>query len=257
MEEKTTKDFEQEKLKLEIENLRKSWYKNFEFWKVVIPTIAILASLYFTFGKGIIDTQKEKLEIQKAQLKLEITQFEIRRGQIKEDVDIIEKELIRKEYQLKVLNRSLDSISNKVAFYKKELSSSKNRIEKISERSQKDKSFFLNQIKKEYDEKQEVIKNEEGYVTKISDLESDLKGFQAENRFLRQRVNLSKMDSLNLLQERLQAQSKSRSEEIKKLEKKRDNLKSNYESNKRSINTMTAEDLQRYFELRAAKSDYK
>lgn len=255
MEEKTTKDFEQEKLKLEIENLRKPWYKNFEFWKVVIPTIAILVSLYFTFGKGIIDSQKEKLEVQKAQLKLEITQFEIRRGQIKEDVDSIEKQLIRKEYELKTLNNSLDSISNKVAFYKKELSSSKDQINRISKKSQKDKSYFLSQVKEEYNQKKEVLNKEQEYLMTISDLRSDLRGSQAENDFLKGRFNLSKMDSLDLEQKKLETQAEYMSLDINKLEKKREDLKRNYEINKKRIDTMTAEELQRYFELRAAKSD--
>ncbi len=49
------------KLELEIKKLQTPWWSNIEFWKVVIPTIAVLGTLYFTFGKGIMDREKSKL----------------------------------------------------------------------------------------------------------------------------------------------------------------------------------------------------
>ncbi len=44
-------ELERRKLELEVKKLELKWYKNIEFWKATIPTIAILASLYFTFGR--------------------------------------------------------------------------------------------------------------------------------------------------------------------------------------------------------------
>ena len=255
MEEKTTQDYQQEKLRLEIEKLNQPWYKNFEFWKVVIPTIAVLASLYFTFGKGIIDSQKEKLEVQKEQLKLEITQFELRRGEIKKDVDSIEKELIHREYQLKELNENLDSVSSKVSDYQQRLNSSKNKIEKISKESQEDKSFYLSRIKKEYQKQQNAIKKEQDYILRISNLEKDLKGTKAANVFLKERVDLSQMDSLNLEQEKRTAEQNHLSEEIEKLEKERKNLKKEYEKSIKSVDTMNARELAREFEIRYARDN--
>tara|TARA_B100000929_G_C15421651_1_gene391567 strand:- start:19 stop:789 length:771 start_codon:yes stop_codon:yes gene_type:complete len=255
MEEKTTKDYQQEKLRLEIEKLNQPWYKNFEFWKVLIPTIAVLASLYFTFGKGIIDSQKEKLEVQKEQLKLEITQFELRKGEIKRDVDSIEKELIHKEYQLKEMNEDLDSVSSKVTDYQQRLNSSRSRIEKISKESQEDKSYYLSRIKDEYQKQQSVVQNERNYLQKISELEKNLKGIKAQNKFLRERVSLSKMDSLNLEQEKSSAEENHISKEIEKIENRRKNLRQEYEESIRRVDTMNARELARELEIRFARDN--
>lgn len=44
-----------------------------------ISSLAILVSLYFTVGRGIIDAEKSRLEIQKDQLKRDISRFEAKR----------------------------------------------------------------------------------------------------------------------------------------------------------------------------------
>ena len=78
----TKEELENQKLQLEVKKLQAKWYSNIEFWKVLIPTVAVIASLYFTFGKGLVDAEKSKLEIQKEQLRLDISRFEITKDEL-------------------------------------------------------------------------------------------------------------------------------------------------------------------------------
>ena len=109
----------EKKLEIEIAKLNLPWYKKFEFWKILIPTIAVIFSLFFTFGRGIMDSQKERLAIQKEQLKLEILQFEIKKGTVVKDIDILQTELNIKESLLDSLNNSIDSLNNSILSFKK------------------------------------------------------------------------------------------------------------------------------------------
>jgi hypothetical protein len=91
------------KLELEIANLRKPWYKNLEMWKVIIPAVAIVLSLIYTFSSGWINIEKSKLELKKEKLNKEIDQFS-------QKSDSISKILMLKDSLVEVSQLFIDSL---------------------------------------------------------------------------------------------------------------------------------------------------
>jgi gliding motility-associated-like protein len=91
------------KLELEIANLRKPWYKNLEMWKVIIPAVAIVLSLIYTFSSGWINIEKSKLELKKEKLNKEIDQFS-------QKSDSISKVLMLKDSLVDVSQLFIDSL---------------------------------------------------------------------------------------------------------------------------------------------------
>jgi hypothetical protein len=136
-----------------------------------------------------------------------------------------------------------------VSYYQQRLNSSISKIEKISKESQEDKSYYLSKIKSEYQKQQSAIKKEQSYIKRISDLKTKLKGSKAENRFLKERVDLSMIDSLDLEQEKRSAEQNHLSEEIEKLENQGKILKREYEQSIKSLDTLSAREISREFEI--------
>jgi tetrahydromethanopterin S-methyltransferase subunit G len=196
--EKSIEDLEKEKLRIEIEKLNYPWFKKLELWKIIIPTIAILLSLYFTFGRGIVDAQKERLATQKENLKLEILQFKIEKGEVQQDISVFEKELIIKELELKNLNRQIDSINRQVKLTKSELSKSKKELSLLAKERGRDRQFYLDKLKEQYRIEKNKIKKENRLLGKISELEKNNLRLSTEVTFLRKRTTLSSVDSIDL-----------------------------------------------------------
>lgn len=76
---------EVEKLQIEIQNLRKPWWKRAEFLSMGLTGIIAILSLFYAFSTGILDAKSERLELQKAKLEREITLFEQRRDTLIEE----------------------------------------------------------------------------------------------------------------------------------------------------------------------------
>lgn len=249
MEELDSNKLELEKLKLEINKLRLPWYKNLIFWKTAIPTLAILASLYFTFGRGIVDAQKEKLGIQKEQLKLEILQFEKQKKNVQKDISEAELELESKEFELYKMNSTLDSLSDRIEFYKKEIYSYKNQIERLAKDRKLDREFYTNELLNQYKLENRRAKEKRKHLSKISSLERQILGLKAENKFYSERVQLSKSDSNRLNMAKLNAESSYSNTESKKLKENMKNLVARFKSEKERINKLNDEQLARELDL--------
>lgn len=93
----TTEELQTQKLQLEIDKLNNdiqksnaSFLRTSDFWKSIIPTMittcGLLATLYFTVGKSFMDDEKRKLELQKEELKLDISRFDNVKFAIQKDI---------------------------------------------------------------------------------------------------------------------------------------------------------------------------
>src|SRR5688572_5240612 len=148
--EKDIDDLNKEKISLEIEKLKSPWYKNLELWKTIIPTVAILLSLYFAFGKGTLDSQKERLELQKEQLKLEILTFENQKNEISKSITTSKEEL--SETNEKIVEQLLvsDSLKKIIVRLKNQIESQKKEQTQVTGRLNRDKAFYIKELEKQY-----------------------------------------------------------------------------------------------------------
>jgi exonuclease VII small subunit len=68
-------DLERTKIQLEIDRLRRPWYRNLDFYKTLIPSLAAILTVLFAFFSGFLDKRKLELEIDKKQLIYDISTF--------------------------------------------------------------------------------------------------------------------------------------------------------------------------------------
>lgn len=83
---KKTHDLEQEKLLLEIRNLKHPFYKKTTFWGVLIPSFIAFVSVVSIYLTGFIDAKKAKLELERTILQVEIAKFEKEKTNLKKEI---------------------------------------------------------------------------------------------------------------------------------------------------------------------------
>lgn len=253
--ERRTDDLQYKKLQLEIIKLSTPWYRNIEFWKVVIPTLAVLLSLYFAFGKGIIDHEKTRLEIQKEQLKLEVLQFQIQKIDIQKGVDSIYREKGRLTEQLSRIQFSKDSILSKYNQVAQHLSSlnKENKYLHLDQQAQKD--FYISRIKGEYSLREEYLIQLNASEKLVKVLEVDNAKLTAQNNFFNKRIELSNKDveEINMLTKEsvdsVQKRLINRTDKLIKLNQLR------LQKTLKEIEKMKAPDIERWFELRYGQEE--
>jgi hypothetical protein len=91
-----------EKLRLEIENLKRDKWLLFFNIPSILTVLASVFSILYGYNAGFFDKEKKLLEIKKEQLILDIQKFEIRKDSIKTQERDLQKQikLIQKKYSL-------------------------------------------------------------------------------------------------------------------------------------------------------------
>lgn len=248
---------EAEKLNLEIKKLKQPWYRNIELWKIIIPTVAIVVSLYFTFGKGLLDSEKQKLEIQKEQLKLEILQFEKKRSDI---IDSIALKDVERQQLINLINNyknTKDSLTLSIRNLHSQTSVLKKENENIKSVYSKDKEFYKKEIKKRFKEGQTNLK-ELGRVKGV--LEDNVvkeAGLNALIEYYKGKVNLTQIEKSELEIKRLSAESDELDKNIKRLEESRKKTLQNLEKSHKEIDTVSTDELMRRLDLEMIERDDK
>jgi hypothetical protein len=248
--EKEIDELNKEKISLEIEKLRSPWYKNLELWKIVIPTVAILLSLYFTFGKGMLDSQKERLELQKEQLKLEILTFENQKNEILKSITNSKDEL--SETNDKIVEHRLisDSLKKVVKTLRNEIELQKREQSQITGRLKRDKAFYIKELEKQYG-------LEKSYTTGLSILKDSLMKQQdatdlkkTELEFYKTKYKLTDTDQKELTKILLFKNMDLGDRRLKYLHAESARLKKKYDDIKFiKYDTLTVEELERMFEF--------
>jgi hypothetical protein len=95
---------EQEKLRLEIKNLERPFYKRIDFWKLAGGVIAFVVTAFFTYNSGILDISRATLENEKILLQKDIVDFEGEKDSLliviksrMNDISVLDTALILKE----------------------------------------------------------------------------------------------------------------------------------------------------------------
>jgi chromosome segregation ATPase len=245
----TKEELENKKLTLEIKKMITPWYKNIEFWKVVIPTLAVLFSLYFTFGRGLIDFERSKLEIQKEQLRLDITRFEMKSDALK--ISIEAKDSLRNvlENQIRLLSIQKNNLNDSTKLFISRLNDLNSKLSQTNRDRAKDVKFYQNQLSKEY-ELEKIRLNE------LKELKSQLNQKIAQNEiaiaeieFLKKRIKLSDSEKFDLEMLKLTTSIEQRQKQINAYENSLKELKNNFDREKERINKLSDEELAKELEL--------
>lgn len=247
-------DLELEKLKLEIKRLNYPWWKNLEFWKVAFPTVAVIASLYFTFGKGIIDSEKVKLEIQKEQLKLDITRFEMKKDELSKT--IVSKDSIKNnlQKQIHIYESYKKTLLNRIQVLNKGLNLSQKEIKNLNTKNLNDQKFYESKLSYEYNNEKNRLSELNNLEQKINTKNIEISEKDAELKFLNSKIELTKEEKLDLSLIKNDASIKATQQNINQYNNQIKKLKEDYDRELKRIDNMSPDDLFKEFQLQIIKS---
>ncbi|QNS42563.1 hypothetical protein H0S70_06275 [Chryseobacterium manosquense] len=242
-----------QKLKLEIKKLNLPFWKNLEFWKVAFPTIAVIASLYFTFGKGLIDSEKAKLEIQKEQLKLDITRFEMKKDELSKTIVVKDSVKNRLQIQIENYEKYKKSLLDKIEILNNSLGNSRNEINNLNNKNLRDKKFYENKLFTEYqNEKQRLVEldklEEENYNKNLKIAE-----INAEVKYLNSKIKLTEEEKLNLSILKNEASVQQYNKHMNSYKERIKKLDAEYQKELERIDKMSSDELFKEFQLQILK----
>lgn len=174
----TMEELQREKLKLEIGDLNRQWYKRKDYLQILLPTTIALFSLLYAVFSGFFSTKYDKFELQKEQLKLDILYFEQKK-------EILSRENLYLSTLSDSLKKSLFSEKKKIQDYKSRV------IRANSEISEKENE--LNELKSKkvfYDDELKLAQTE--FTRKKRAFESELQKQYLNESDLNRVVNVQK-----------------------------------------------------------------
>ncbi len=249
----TKEELEKKKLELEINKLNSPWHKNIEFWKVVIPTFAILMSLYFTFGRGLIDSEKTKLEIQKEQLKLDISRFEIKSADL--TTIITSKDSVKKQLEAQIISYNLQkkNLLNIITLLKNKFDKKAIEFQNLNNEKYNDRKFYETELLNAYNKEKSRLQELGNLKSQLNQKDLRIASMNAEIDFLKPMVKLNEIEKNELSIKKLTSSSNQLLKQINSYKKSIDNLKDEYDKEKQRISNMSTEELKREFELNMLK----
>lgn len=245
---------EKKKLELEIKKLNRKWYNDIELYKTLIPTLGIIVTLYFTFGKGLLDSEKTSLEIQKETLKLEIVKFEQEKKDIQSSISISTEEQKALKYNLEVLDFKKDSLTSNIKKLEKINFDLNDRMKSESQEFAKSKEYYKKEINNIYNQQikdANEILNRETQITKLREDTAELK---VALSFFKSKYVPTRMEELELEAKKNKASILIYDDLITRSKEKIKLLKKERESKVLSIDTMSNDELIRLLELNLMKN---
>ncbi|GAB3812271.1 hypothetical protein GCM10028895_03130 [Pontibacter rugosus] len=249
-------DLQKLKLELEIQKLKTPWYTSPEFWKVIIPTVAALVTLYFTFGRGIIDSEKLRLEIQKETLKLEITQFEIKKNDLIKSItqkDSIKQDL---ENQLKSIRTEKSSLTQRIISLKNDINKSQGELKIVNADRIRDKEFYQAKLVEQYKNERERLSELSKLTENLNNKEAELAGALAEIDYIKDKYPViigEENNKLNIV--RNEAIMKQLDRQLNRHKQSLKDLQIEYEKRMKEVEKMSDEQLVREFEIYFLKAE--
>lgn len=243
------KELEKKKLELEIRQLGRKWVYRWEFWKVLIPSTAVILSLYVTYYSGFFDTERSRLLLDKAELKKEIAEFEKQKSLINEEIIYadstkteLENRLLLHRNQEQELLLKLNKLGKKIKLTEEEKAL-------INENYEKKKELYLTWLKEKYNENQSRLKTTNQQLSRIRNQEKELSKLKAMNEFYRSHSKLTEreQEELDLKLYNLELELSKKATGVYQAEIDRLNLE--IEKTKIKIDNLTNEELDAQREL--------
>lgn len=175
---------EEEKLKLDIIELKKPWYTKSNYLQVLLPTTVAIGSLLYAITSGVFSTKYDQLQLQKEQLKLETLYFQEKKDSIMAQTDILLKKNVALSGLIQELNsRNIktrkDLINNALS-----LSQSRNQINTVLQESVETKSQLESDIALLNKEKQYLTGENQKLVQNIKTTRKDIYDFSYGQKVL-------------------------------------------------------------------------
>lgn len=108
---------ETEKLLIEIEQLKRPWYKKLDIYQILLPSSIALISVGYAIFSGFLDLTRKDLEIEKKQLIYDIDKFNDRKDELNAEYDSIKLAYatVQEEFNLVKgdLDRAIQTLSSK------------------------------------------------------------------------------------------------------------------------------------------------
>ena len=103
-----TRDLEKEKLRLEIVELKKPWYKKSNYLGILLSFTIAIFTIIWTFKSGIFDKKYENLKLERNILTIEIKEFNVRKDSIQKAYYLTKDSLkkLRNDFKTKELELS-------------------------------------------------------------------------------------------------------------------------------------------------------
>ena len=122
---------EKEKLKLEIDELKRKPYKKIQFWTVILPSlVALITLLFWTLPSGLLDAKYENLKLEKNTLTRDIRDFKAEKDSLIENLKSLKRINNIQEIKLSKAYRKQEKINiekltceEKIIYYKSRLDS--------------------------------------------------------------------------------------------------------------------------------------
>lgn len=182
------KDLEEEKLELEIKELKRHWIKNPQYLQILLPTTLAIFSLLYAITSGLFSSKQELLELNKKQLETDIAAFQKQ----KETLTFTNNSLKKKIAQYN------DSLRNKNLILKKyenSFTKERNKIIELNEEvallkyMRNNYQEEISELEKEYNKKKQTYLNEiESKYYKEIDNDKKIKILTETNKSLNQRI---------------------------------------------------------------------
>lgn len=184
-------DLQKEKLRLEIADINKKWYKRKDYLQILLPTIIAVFSLLYAIASGFFSTKYDQYQLQKERLQLEVQRFEEKKESLLESNEQLTKsnkelsdklqseeqvaaqlksELINRRNEAKALENKLVDLS----FQKQEYTEM---ISQLEADYQNKKKLFAGALEKQYItdfEQKRIIKAKNDTISSLQDQIADL-----------------------------------------------------------------------------------
>lgn len=158
------KTLEEEKIQLEIAELKRHWIKNPQYLQILLPTTLAIFSLLYAITSGLFSSKQELLELNKKQLETDIAAFQKEKttllatnNNLKKQIAFYNDSLKNKDLILKKYENSFTKERAKISQLSQEVTTLRNtrndynaEISKLEKEYTKKKETYLNEIQSKY-----------------------------------------------------------------------------------------------------------
>ncbi len=107
-------ELQKQKLRLEIEELNKKWFKRKDYWQAIFPSLLAILSVIYALSSGFLNAKYETFQLQKEKLIRDIDFFEITKSKIIQDTVKLARERDVLIVSNKGLIKKMDSLTFRV-----------------------------------------------------------------------------------------------------------------------------------------------
>jgi cell division protein FtsB len=182
------KDLEEEKLELEIKELKRHWIKNPQYLQILLPTILAIFSLLYAITSGLFSSKQELLELNKKQLETDITAFQKQKENLVSTNNSLKKEIAKYNDSLKNKNLILKKYENSFTTERNKILALNEEVA-ILKNTRNDYNTEISKLEKEYNKKKQTYLNEiESKYYKEIDNEKKINALTETNKRLNQTI---------------------------------------------------------------------